>query len=102
MVHAAVCANHQTVHYVAGDEIDRAVGGIWEFAAPSFQKNWWKYVMVDTLPAIECSPLQDIISKHVAKEAYFDFFSLDIEGGELMAALESFWWKRTITITSRT
>ena len=85
MVHAAVCANHQTVHYVAGDEIDRAVGGIWEFAAPSFQKNWWKYVMVDTLPAIECSPLQDIISKQVAKEAYFDFFSLDIEGAESMA-----------------
>ena len=88
VVHAAVCANHQTVHYVAGDEINRAVGGIWEFAAPSFRKNWWKDVTVDTLPAIECSPLQDIISKHVAKEAYFDFFSLDIEGAELMA-LES-------------
>ena len=85
VVHAAVCANHQTVHYVAGDEINRAVGGIWEFAAPSFRKNWWKDVTVDTLPAIECSPLQDIISKQVAKEAYFDFFSLDIEGAESMA-----------------
>jgi hypothetical protein len=86
VVHAAVCTNHQTVHYAAGD--NQAVGGIWEFASPAFRNQWWKGVTLDTLPAIECSPLQDIISKHVSKEAYFDFFSLDIEGAELVA-LES-------------
>ena len=86
VVHAAVCANHDTVHYVAGgDEINSACGGIWEFAPPSFRDLWWKDVTLASLPAIECSPLKDIISKHVAEEAYFDFFSLDIEGAELMA-----------------
>jgi FkbM family methyltransferase len=83
VVHAAVCANHQTVHYMATPK--NSAGGIWEFAAPSFRKKWWKDVSVDALPTIECSPLKDLIVEHVAKEAYFDFLSLDIEGAELIA-----------------
>jgi hypothetical protein len=85
VVHAAVCANHQTVHYMTSPGINSAVGGIWEFASPSFRERWWKDATLDALPTIECSPLKDLIVEHVAKETYFDFFSLDIEGGEFMA-----------------
>jgi hypothetical protein len=70
---------------MASGSMNSAVGGIWEFASPSFRKKWWKDVTLDALPTIECSPLKDLIAKHVAKEAYFDFFSLDIEGAEFMA-----------------
>jgi hypothetical protein len=80
VVHAAVCANHQTVHYMAVSDMNPAVGGIWEFAAPSFRKKWWKNVSLDALPTIECSPLKDILVEHVAKEAYFDFLVWTLKG----------------------
>jgi hypothetical protein len=84
LVNAGVCEKKRTLHYV--ERI--AVGGIWEFAAPGFKKQWWpdiKDVNSTALTPIECSPLQDIIDEHIGKQVYFDFFSLDIEGAEVEA-----------------
>jgi hypothetical protein len=37
LVHAGVCEEKRTLHYVERG----VVGGIWEFAAPGFKKQWW-------------------------------------------------------------
>lgn len=83
-VHAGVCAEARTVHYVERG----AVGGIWEFATKSFKKQWWKGMQLKDMTPITCSPLRDILRTHVGEPFYFDFFSLDVEGAEL-AALQS-------------
>jgi hypothetical protein len=87
LVNAGVCEKKRMLHYVERP-LAPAVGGIWEFAAPGFKKKWWpdiKDVNSQGVIPIECSPLQDIIDEHIGKQAYFDFFSLDIEGAEVEA-----------------
>jgi hypothetical protein len=46
VVHAAVCKEgKKTLHYVEPEKKwDGNVGGIWEFATPSFRHRWWKGV----------------------------------------------------------
>lgn len=84
LVNAGVCEKKRTLHYVERE----AVGGIWEFFAPGFKAKWWPDlddVKILNETTIECSPLQEIIDEHIGNLVYFDFLSLDIEGGELEA-----------------
>ena len=80
-VHAGVCGEEKTLHYVEKG----AVGGIWEFAAESFRKQWWNNIELEKVPTIECSPLKKILSHYAGNTTYYDFFSLDIEGAEFDA-----------------
>jgi hypothetical protein len=75
VIHAAVCAEETTVHYVAAG----AVGGIWEFADPWFRKHWWADVSLDDAVPVKCIPLRSVFDDVF----YADFFSLDVEGAEL-------------------
>lgn len=73
--HSAVCRSARMVHV-----IDKgAVGGIYEFMPKSFRTKWHPKVKETDLSAVKCQPLGDILRLH----RYFDFFSLDVEGGEL-------------------
>lgn len=80
IVNAAVCDKHQTVHYYHNARLPH-VSGAWEFAADSFRQQWWKSVTIRQTTPIECSPLWDLLQKHVPDQHFFDFFSVDIEGG---------------------
>jgi len=80
VVHAAVCDVEKEVHYIESG----AVSGIVEFAGKAFQDTWWKDRNL-SMHNITCSPLRNIVEKHVGEPFYFDFFSLDIEGAELTA-----------------
>jgi len=82
-VNAAICGKRQTIHYVEKD----AVGGIWEFSSKSFRNRWWQNITLEKTTEIECSPLKDVLSAHAPNTTHYDFFSLDIEGGELDALL---------------
>ena len=87
-VHAAICEAPQIVHYVS----KAAVGGIWELMSPTFKETWHPNVDVASLPEIPCLPLGPVLAKFGIKR--IDFFSLDVEGGEL-AVLRSIDWDFT-------
>eukprot|EP00977_Amphora_coffeiformis_P003224 scaffold597_cov176-Amphora_coffeaeformis.AAC.30 len=96
LVQAGVCKERTNVHLVQGHS---AVSGIWEFASPEYREKWWPNVLDPKyLPTIDCLPLQDILDQHIERTEhgfhYFDFFSLDVEGGE-WNALQSIDWDRT-------
>jgi hypothetical protein len=82
LVHAVVCKDgKQTMHYV--EQWNHAVNGIWEFASPSFRERWWKGLTIEQTTPIQCMPLRSLIEENfVGSPAYFDIFSLDVEGGE--------------------
>jgi hypothetical protein len=94
LVNAGVCKEVTTVHYV---EAWGPVSGIWEFASPTFREKWWKNIEFDSpkVKPIQCMPLTNIIQENMAGLAVtadaaaptgkilIDFFSLDVEGGEL-------------------
>lgn len=94
LVNAGVCKEVTTVHYV---EAWGPVSGIWEFASPTFREKWWKNIEFDSpkVKPIQCMPLTNIIKENMADQAVtadaavptgkilIDFFSLDVEGGEL-------------------
>ena len=80
-VHAAVCEYEQIVHFVDR----RAVGGIWEFASEKFRKRWWGDLNIENIPEVKCQPLNQILANNAKGQTHFDFWSLDIEGGELTA-----------------
>jgi FkbM family methyltransferase len=93
LVHAAVCKDgKQTVHYVEPERKNMGiVGGIWEFASPAFRKQWWKGLTIEQAIPIQCMPLRTIIEENVVgSPAYFDIFSVDVEGGEfeVLASLD--------------
>jgi FkbM family methyltransferase len=85
LVHAAVCKDSkQTMHYV--EQWNHAANGIWELASPSFRERWWKGLTIEQTSPIQCIPLESIIEENVAgSPAYFDIFSLDVEGAEFEA-----------------
>lgn len=94
LVNAGVCKEVTTVHYV---EAWGPVSGIWEFASPTFRAKWWKNIEFDSpkVKPIQCMPLTNIIKEHMTGQTstsdatsptskiLIDFFSLDVEGGEL-------------------
>lgn len=85
-INAGVCGKAQTLHYVERGP----VGGIWEFSNEAFRQKWWKGITITDLnyvKTVECTPLKTILDNNVGNTTYFDFFSLDIEGGEYDALL---------------
>jgi Methyltransferase FkbM domain len=87
-VHAAVCQERQSVHFVQPKRGYSA--GIWEFADTDFRAKWWREGRILSNETIDCIPLMDILTEHTTtldfqykNKYFFDFFSLDIEGGEL-------------------
>lgn len=84
-MHAAVCDMPRTVHYVPSDA--SAVGGIVEFMAESFKKQWMNDDRLSTATEVKCVPLSHIVKMLGFKQ--IDFWSLDVEGGEL-AVLQTF------------
>ena len=81
-VHAAVCDKKQDVHWVSYAH-GGAVGGILEFAPKHFKDQWWNEKLIRNAPVIKCLPLNDIVRNANIDEnghAFFDFFSLDVEG----------------------
>jgi len=80
-IRAAACKKPGKVHWVDCG----AVGGIWEFANEGYRKKWWSDLTVEDLPELECLPLGSLLEKHAAGVTFFDFWSLDIEGVELLA-----------------
>jgi len=81
VVHAAVCEQEGQVHFV---ERESATSGVWEFAAPSFRSQWWGNLKLSETVLIDCLPLRTILGQ-VNKDNFFaDFFSLDVEGAELV------------------
>lgn len=97
VVNAGVCAEPQTlhyfsaadngVHYADGGYKDRrsgAVSGIYEFAAPSFVRRYWKNIPMDDprVKEVQCDTLDSLLLKHTPEWKYWDFFSLDVEGAE--------------------
>ncbi|KAG1666481.1 hypothetical protein FOA52_004863 [Chlamydomonas sp. UWO 241] len=85
-VNAAVCKEPTRVHFVNSG----AVGGVLEFMGDSFVKQWHP-ILADLLPAeraahshvsaIMCVPLPSLLEHTSIK--HFNFWSLDVEGGEL-------------------
>ena len=75
----AICDKAGTVHFVVDGH--PAVLGIVEFMAESFRRQWHPNLDISTVPEINCLPLQDLLE--IILVFYFDFFSLDVEGGKL-------------------
>jgi hypothetical protein len=91
-IHAAVCAKRQVVHFIEASHA--AVGGIWEFADDNFKRTWWhRPGQIKSNTSIECVSFLELVQENVdvvagsnaskTSKYYFDFFSLDIEGGEI-------------------
>ena len=92
-IHAGVCSQKQTLHAVTTEgrnKIETAVGGIWEFTAPSFREMWWKGVTLDSpnVREVECDTLDNLLLTYAPQATMFEFMSLDVEGAE-MSVLES-------------
>ena len=78
LIHAAVCASHGKVHFIDYEY----VGGIYEFMNPEFREFWHPDVHIESLPTVECSPLEALVVQSNVRSTFFDFLSLDVEGGE--------------------
>lgn len=83
-VNAGVCGEQQKLHYVERQDL-AAVSGIVEFAPQAFQDQWWASIDLkdpNQVKELDCIPLTEILQTHVGDTFFFDFFSLDVEGGE--------------------
>jgi len=83
-IHVGVCLDEQDLHYVKGQR-SRAVSGFLEFASEDFKKEYWTQEMIDNAIIVRCRRLDKILHEAVGHSFHFDFFSLDIEGAELLA-----------------
>jgi FkbM family methyltransferase len=83
-VHAAVCEQRKTVHFA--ESSDGAVSGILEFMSADFKRMFAGHLDTAVKHEVVCLPLRDILAYY--NITHVDFFSLDVEGGELMV-LES-------------
>jgi hypothetical protein len=80
-VHAGACEKSMDLHWVENPHTHN-VEGFLEFAAPSFQKQWWTEEMIQNAKVVKCKPMKQILQETVGSNFYFDFFSLDVEGAE--------------------
>jgi hypothetical protein len=92
-IHAGVCSQKQTLHAFTTEGRNKgntAVGGIWEFTAPSFREMWWKGVTLDSpnVREVKCDTLDNLLLTYAPQATMFEFMSLDVEGAE-MSVLES-------------
>ncbi|KAG1668041.1 hypothetical protein FOA52_006575 [Chlamydomonas sp. UWO 241] len=85
-VHAAVCKDPTRVHFINNGP----VGGVLEFMADGFVSRWYPHLaelpMAERaahphVSAIMCVPLPSLLA--LTSIAHFNFWSLDVEGGEL-------------------
>jgi len=83
-VHAGVCLDERDLHYVMRDRF-MAVSGFLEFAAEDFKKKVWTQEAIDKAIIVKCRRFDKILHEVVGDSFHFDFFSLDIEGAELLA-----------------
>jgi len=68
VVHAGVCDVEREVHFVESNASN--VGGIVEIAEQSFQDQWWNERWgYKVHPPILCTPLRNIVSKHIGETA---------------------------------
>ncbi len=83
-INTGVCSQTETLHEVTTG-VETPVGGIWEFAVPSFHEQWWRGITLDSpgVREIECNMLDNLLLKYAPHTSVFDFFSLDVEGAEL-------------------
>jgi hypothetical protein len=80
--HGAICGSPSSVRWVSGNE--GAVTGIYEFMSPIFLKQWHPNIDPSKLEKIKCDSLANLLgSKELVHVRHVDFFSLDVEGGEL-------------------
>lgn len=91
-INAGVCDRPKTLHYYRGT--DNAVGGIFEFSAPSFRKQWWGDIFIEDprVIKIQCNTLDNLLKMNT-NVTFFDFLSVDVEGAEL-SVLESIDFER--------
>uniref|UniRef100_A0A7R9WW12 Methyltransferase FkbM domain-containing protein n=1 Tax=Craspedostauros australis TaxID=1486917 RepID=A0A7R9WW12_9STRA len=83
-VHAGVCLEDRDLHWVHVPH-DAAVCGFLEFAAEDFKKKHWRPFMIKRAKVVKCRRFENILHEVVGDSFHFDFFSLDIEGAELLA-----------------
>lgn len=79
-VNAALCGERRTVHYIEHASVP-AVNGIVEFMSDAFKKEWHPNIDLAKTKPLTCLPLSEVLS-HLGV-THVDFFSLDVEGGEL-------------------
>lgn len=84
-VNAAVCDEPRTLHYWYNPE-RKFTAGVWEFTQPDFRGRYWPGVRLEDTTPIECVPLDQIIKQRFShgRSQFFDFWSLDVEGSEMM------------------
>jgi len=94
-VNAAVCDKARTLHYWYNPD-RKYTAGVWEFTTSKFRRTYWKGVTLEKTTPVDCRPLSDIIRKDFNPKGYtyIDFWSLDVEGAELVA-LQSVDWSTT-------
>ena len=81
MFNAAICSEFTTVHYTENSR-SAAIEGVWEFMSDSYRKRWHPEVTDPSgLPEVSCVPLNYLLHRYGIDE--IDFWSLDVEGGEL-------------------
>jgi hypothetical protein len=81
-VHAAICGNRTVVHFVDEQIVfGSAVSGIFELMSPDFRAKWHGSSKLEDMQAIVCVPLTELLAFYNVR--HIDFFSLDVEGGEL-------------------
>jgi FkbM family methyltransferase len=85
-INAAICSTQGTVHYISSKSgAGGAVGGIWEFMAPTFRSQWYPGMTQESMykeaMEISCAPLNTLLTRFGLR--HIDFWSLDVEGGEL-------------------
>jgi hypothetical protein len=88
-IHAGVCNSKQVLHEV-NPTYNGAVGGVWEFAAPSFREQWWKGLDLSSpnVKEVQCNSLDALLLANAPNVTMFEFMSLDVEGAE-MSVLQS-------------
>lgn len=84
-VNAGVCDDEKDLHWV--NTRKGAVSGFVEFAAESFKEQWWSENDIKNAKLVKCRTLKNVLLEAVGENYFFDFFSLDIEGAELMALM---------------
>eukprot|EP00525_Craspedostauros_australis_P003707 CAMPEP_0198116052 /NCGR_PEP_ID=MMETSP1442-20131203/9424_1 /TAXON_ID= /ORGANISM="Craspedostauros australis, Strain CCMP3328" /LENGTH=311 /DNA_ID=CAMNT_0043773735 /DNA_START=160 /DNA_END=1095 /DNA_ORIENTATION=+ len=83
-VHAGVCLEEQDLHWVQVKH-NPGVSGFLEFAAEHFKRTWWNRHLIHNAKVVKCRRFESILHEAVGDSFHFDFFSLDIEGAELLA-----------------
>jgi hypothetical protein len=78
-VHAALCANITEVHWMTGNANE--VQGIFEFMSEKYRNTWYPHQDGSRGIPIKCLPLGEILK--FLRIHHIDFFSLDVEGGEV-------------------